>query len=101
MCYYHHSVEDFAQIARPLTKLTGKSVSWKWDFETQEVFDRLKDKLTSTPILGYPDPKQPYILDTNASQEAVGGVLSQRQDEHERVIAYFTKTHSAPENTTA
>jgi hypothetical protein len=48
--------------------------------------------LTSTPILAYPLPDIPFILDTDASDKAVGAVLSQVQDSHERVIAYMSKS---------
>ena len=43
-------------------------------------------------MLGYPDPKLQYILDTDASAVGVGAVLSQVQEGQERVIAYFSKT---------
>ena len=48
--------------------------------------------MTSTPILAYPLPDIPFILDTDASDKAVGAVLSQVQDSHERVIAYMSKS---------
>jgi hypothetical protein len=61
--------------------------SFKWTDECQNAFDELKTFLTSTPILAYPLPDIPFILDTDASDKAVGAVLSQVQDSHERVMA--------------
>ena len=49
------------------------------------------------PVLGYPDPKLQYILDTDASAVEVGAVLTQVQDGEERVMAYYSKTLAPPE----
>ncbi|GFU26230.1 retrovirus-related Pol polyprotein from transposon 297 [Trichonephila clavipes] len=57
----------------------------------------LKEALTSSPILIYPQPDKPFILDTDASNESVGAVLSQEIDGHERVVAYWSKCLSKPE----
>ncbi|XP_034951073.1 uncharacterized protein [Chelonus insularis] len=65
-----------------------------------QALQKLKQILTSTPILGYPDPNYPFILDTDASNIGIGAVLSQkipvnRNDEtvyERKVIAYFSKT---------
>ncbi|GFV29088.1 retrovirus-related Pol polyprotein from transposon opus [Trichonephila clavipes] len=53
--------------------------------------------LTSSPILIYPQPDKPFILDTDASNESVGAVLSQEIDGQERVVAYWSKCLSKPE----
>ncbi|GFU45007.1 retrovirus-related Pol polyprotein from transposon 412 [Trichonephila clavipes] len=52
--------------------------------------------LTSSPILIYPQPDKPFILDTDASNEIVGAVLSQEIDGQERVVAYWSKCLSKP-----
>ena len=53
--------------------------------------------LTSAPILAYPKPQDPFILHTDAYDQAIGGVLSQVQDGQERVIAYAGRSLSKPE----
>ena len=68
-----------------------------WNVKEQTAFQRLKDGLVSAPVLGYPDPTLPYILDTDASAVGVGAVLSQVQEGKERVIAYYSKTLAPPE----
>lgn len=45
-----------------------------------------------SPILVYPHPAEPFILDTSASDTGIGAVLSQVQDGHQRVMAYTNKT---------
>jgi hypothetical protein len=84
-------VKGFAAIARPLHKICEKNSKFRWTDECQNAFDELKTYLTSTPILAYPLPDIPFILDTDASDKAVGAVLSQVQDGHVRVIAYMSK----------
>ena len=95
--YYRRFCPDFATISRPLNLLTSKESSFKWDEEEETAFQTLKRLLTEAPILTYPDPSRPYILDTDASNEAAGGVLSQEVDGEERVVAYFSKTFSPPQ----
>ena len=90
--YYRQYLPEFATVARPLHQLTSKGVEWKWDEEEQEAFEELRMRLTTAPVLGYPDPKLTYILDTDASDVGVGAVLSQIQEGSERVIAYYSKT---------
>ena len=90
--YYRQYLPEFATIAKPLHELNSKGVEWRWDQQTQEAFDELRQRLITAPILGYPDPGLRYILDTDASDVGVGAVLSQVQQSRERVIAYFSKT---------
>ncbi|GFX78600.1 retrovirus-related Pol polyprotein from transposon 297 [Trichonephila clavipes] len=67
------------------------------DKECEDSFLQLKEALTSSPILIYPQPDKPFILDTDASNESVGAVLSQEIDGQERVVAYWSKCLSKPE----
>ncbi|GFY12548.1 retrovirus-related Pol polyprotein from transposon 17.6 [Trichonephila clavipes] len=55
------------------------------------------DALTSAPVLAYPEIGKQVILDTDASHESIGAVLSQEIDGQERVIAYFSNCLSKPE----
>ena len=45
----------------------------------------------SRPILTFPTETGQYILDTDASNFGLGGVLSQIQDDVERVVAYCSR----------
>ena len=65
--------------------------TFDWASECEESFQALKQALTSAPILAYPVLGQQFILDTDASDHSVGAVLSQVQDDRERVIAYMSK----------
>ena len=95
--YYRRFINKFADIARPLHKLTEKATRFNWTESCQQAFDLLKQTLTSAPILSYPKEQGQLILDTDACQEAVGAVLSQVQDDMERVLGYFSKSLSKTE----
>ena len=95
--YYRRFIKDYAKIAKPLTRLTLKNTPFEWTTEAHDAFLRLRRELTQAPILGYPDPKLPYLLDTDASDTAAGAVLSQLQHSVERPVAYYSKTFSAEE----
>ena len=86
--YYGRFVKDFADLAEPLVALTRKGVPFVWTERPQTAFEALKACLVRTPILGFPTEDRRFVLDTDASLFAVGGVLSQLQKEGEMVIAY-------------
>ncbi|KAL5497310.1 hypothetical protein EMCRGX_G013767 [Ephydatia muelleri] len=69
----------------------------------REIFDRLKqavevkERLVTSPILGYPVFNQPFMVDTDASGEGLGAVLSQYVSGVERVIAFASRSLSKAE----
>lgn len=90
--YYRKFVKNFGQTAAPLHHLTQKEVGFRWTEEHSKAFRDLKAALTSSPILAYPDFSQQFVLDTDASNGAIGAVLSQvGADGKEHVIAYASK----------
>ena len=95
--YYRWDIKNFAAIAKPLNKLTEKNNSFHWTRVCQEAFDALKARLTQSPILSYPNFNEPFNLDTDASNTAIGAVLSQVIDGQERVVAYASRALSKQE----
>ena len=91
--YYRRFVKDYSKIASPLFKLLSKenAKSFTWNSASQNAFEELKSRLVSPPILAYPDFKLPFLLQTDASDTAIGAVLSQVQEGTERVIAYWSR----------
>ena len=92
--YYRRFVPNFAGIARPLHQASEGSSNFHWPTAAQDAFDTLKQKLTTTPILAFPNLQKPFILYTDASQFAMGAVLAQEQDGLERAICYASKALS-------
>ena len=90
--YYRKYIKGFSTIAKPLTGLTEKNQAFIWSPECEHALQTLKEKLITAPILAYPKPGQPFILDTDASNFGIGAVLSQEHDGHERVTAYASRT---------
>ena len=85
--YYRRFIFQFSAIARPLPELTRKNVKFVWTPKCQASFDELKEKLTSAPVVSLPRDEGEFCLDTDASGWSIGAVLSQTQDDEERVIA--------------
>jgi len=54
--FYQWFIRGFAQLAKPLTELTGKK-AWKWSEEERRASAKLKKSLTSTPTLAIPNPE--------------------------------------------
>lgn len=95
--YYRRFVKDFATVASPLHQLTNKGQRFGWTEDCAAAFEQLKTALVSAPVLAYPDPSQPFLLDTDASNVGVGAVLSQRGEAEERVVAYYSCSLSRAE----
>ena len=90
--YYRRFVENYAEKAQPLTSLLRKNSKFEWGPAQAEAYRFLRDALVEFPVLGTIRPTGRLILDTDASDYAIGAVLSQMQDGQERVIAYYSKT---------
>ncbi|XP_075919984.1 uncharacterized protein LOC142922927 [Petromyzon marinus] len=95
--YYRRFVAGFATIAKPLHALTSKGVAFHWGDVEQAAFDSLRNALVTAPSLAYPDFSVPFVLDTDASNTGIGGVLSQKVDGIERVVAYGSRVLSLAE----
>jgi len=96
--YYRKFVKGYSGIAKPLFDLTKKDKKWLRSDECDKAFLELKERLTTSPILAYPQiDGGEFILDTDASAFAIGAVLSQVQDGKERVIAYGSRSLDKPE----
>ena len=95
--YYRRFVPNFSTIARPLTRLTEKNQPFFWDNECEYAFTVLKDHLVNAPVLAYPIPGAPLILDTDASKFGIGGVISQLDNGVERVISFASRSLSKAE----
>ena len=90
--YYRRFVPKFAQVARPLHKLTEAKVDFAWTPECQLSFDTMKTLLSTAPVLSYPDFTAEFILDTDASNHGIGAVLSQLKNGEEHPVAYASRT---------
>ena len=89
--FYQHFIQNFSHTAKPLNKLKGKK-EWKWEEEHQKAFEELKEKITSQPVLVLLRRKGKFRVETDASEHAIGGVLSQEQEEKWKPIVFLSRT---------
>ena len=66
---------NFAKLARPLTKLLSKDKAFKWGEEQQKAFEKTKELVTKAPILTHFQPHRRVVVQTDASETALGAVL--------------------------
>ena len=117
--YYRRFVKDYSKIVKPLNNLTGgyppyrkrrkvtscsggyfnpkEPFADRWTPVCKAAFEAIVTKLTSSPILGFANPKIPYILHTDASTSGLGAALYQEQEGEMRVIAYASRGLSPSE----
>ena len=90
--FYRRFIQGFAEIARPLHDLTKKDTPWTWDEVQKAAFKELKNRVTSAPVLIFPDDHKPYKVEIDASNYAYGGVLSQQgKDDKWHPVAFLSK----------
>jgi hypothetical protein len=97
--FYRRFIQGFARIARPLSDLTRKDLKWTWEIPQKEAFEALKKAFTTAPVLRIPDDTSPFRLSTDASEFAIGAVLSQYSPETKKwhPVAYYSKSLTKPE----
>ena len=76
--YYRRFIPGFADLAEPLVALTGKDVSFVWRSACDVAFIGLRDAMIRAPILAFPTKSGDYILERDASNFGLGGVLRSR-----------------------
>ncbi|CAI7874404.1 unnamed protein product [Closterium sp. NIES-53] len=78
--YYNRFVPQYAKFATPLTNLLKKNTPFKREDVHQQDMEQLKTALTFAPVLILPDPEKDYVIEADASDQAVGAVLMQDQE---------------------
>lgn len=95
--YYRKFIQDFARIAKPLTQQLRKGETIHHSSEFISAFEKCKQILTSSHVLQYPDFTKDFILTTDASNYALGAVLSQGPVGNDKPIAFASRTLSKTE----
>ena len=91
-------IPNLVPIVEPLVALTRKSVANlqtlrnHWGLEQDAAFIKVKELLTSTPVLRFPQYHKSFIIHVDASDCGVGAFLAQKEDNEQlAIIAYFRK----------
>ena len=97
--FYRPFIRGFAQIARPLNKLTKKDVKWNWTLRQEEAFIKLKEHITNEPVLAHPELDKQFKVEVDASGFTLGAVLLQKKtDGKKHPIAYYSSTLNTAEH---
>jgi len=91
--YYRQFVKDFTKIAKPLHEMMRKETKWNWGERQQKVFEELKERFITEPVLVTPDLDREVRIEADVSDFATGGVLLMKcEDEKWRLVAYISKS---------
>lgn len=89
--YYRKFIKNFAKIAAPLYKASTKGKKFEWTDECDGAFKSLQSALTGNEVLIFPNFNDVFRLETDASDEGLGAVLSQKREDAWRPIAYWSR----------
>ena len=92
--YYRRFVAGFGERMAPLTKLLRKCEPWRWGAEQEQAFTWIKAKLSTKPVLVYPDFRLPFVLATDASLVGVGAALMQDQGQGLQPVAFASSANT-------
>src|SRR5205807_8356273 len=95
--FYRRFIRNFSSIVRPITDLTKRDVKWYWGPEQQNAFDTLLTAFSTPPILRHYDPRTNVIIETDASNFAIGCVLSQDWKNKLHPVAFHSRKMSSEE----
>ncbi|XP_038697122.1 uncharacterized protein LOC119993981, partial [Tripterygium wilfordii] len=90
--FYRRFIKDFSKISQPLCVLLTKDAEFVWTDDCRTAFDKLKQALTSAPIMQAPDWELPFELMCDASDYSLGAVLGQRKNKTPYAIYYASHT---------
>src|SRR5450432_1544087 len=92
--FYRRFIKAYGRIARPLSQETRHNVTFTFDEKCMEAFLELKKRLIEAPILEIYNPEYESMLETDASDEVIAGIFSQRKSPEDlwHPVAYFSKT---------
>ena len=96
--FYRLFIQGFSVIVQPLIELTRKGMSFQWTPFAQHAFDLLKQVFISAHVLLHVDPTKPFQVETDASDFAMGAILSQSTDDGIlHPVAYYSRKFTALE----
>jgi transposase InsO family protein len=94
--FYRRFIEGYADIAKPLNELLRKGVVFHWSDQCRRAFQALKEQVSADPLLRHFDRDKPAILETDSSDKAYGGVLSQYDENNILCPVAFLSKNLAP-----
>ena len=90
--FYKRFIKDFSKLARPMCTLLAKDAKFKLDENCQHCFEEQKRLLTTAPIVRRPNWDLSFEVMCDVSDQVMGAILGQRDQEKPYVIYYASKT---------
>mgnify|MGYP002804382785 CR=1 FL=1 len=97
--YYRWFINHFSQVVAPISHLLRKKVPFIWSVQAEDAFVYLKRAFSTAPVLAHPNPDEAFIVEADASEVALGAILSQRNGitGHLHPVAYMSRKLSGAE----
>ena len=95
--YYSKFLRNLSTVLAPLYRLLRKGEPWCWGNVESVAFGKAKALLLNSPVLAHFDSQLPVILACDASPTGIGVVLSQRTQQGERPVAFYSRSLNATE----
>ncbi|KAH6591102.1 hypothetical protein BASA50_009103 [Batrachochytrium salamandrivorans] len=90
--FYRALIPDYSNITCHLTKLLKKDIPFIWGPDQEKAILDLKNAFSVGDFLAHPDDSRPFILETDASDFAISGILSQYDDKDSlRPVAFYSR----------
>lgn len=97
--FYSKFCVNMSDVLKPLYDLLKKNVKWNWDNNCENAFVKIKNVLSSSPVLAHYDPNLQLILAVDSSPYGLGAVLLQRYDDgSERPLCCASRTLNPAES---
>jgi hypothetical protein len=95
--FYHKFIPRMVDVAAPLNSLRKKGAKFEWGASQQQAFERLKQALSQPPVLCMLDFSKTFVLQTDASAQALAAVFLQELDAGRKAVAFASRTLMAQE----
>lgn len=93
--FYRRFIEGYSRRMKPLTNLLKKDSKFTWGTDQEKAFNSMKHAFCSAPILRHFEPGLETVLETDASDFSISGILSQYVQYPDKKllhpIAYFSR----------
>ena len=91
--FYRRFIDHYSAIASPLTDLTRGDRPFQWSAQAEAAFTALKTAFESAPVLAHYHPDHPIIVETDCSDYALGGILSQIDPQSQEIhpVAFHSR----------
>ncbi len=94
--FYQHFIKGYSKVVKPMMQLTEND-PWKWGKAQQDAFEELKRLLAKEVVLAIPTEEGKFHVEADASEGAIGAVLSQEQDGKWHPVAFLSKSLTVTE----